>query len=151
MIRTLILLICFVFVCKARSSKCDLCISLLNFTNEILKNKVFENLFVANYGNFCKTRGHKIYCEGIEEFIYRKGYSHLLNSYDNEKYCTDAHLCDDNLYIEDKIDDYTKRVLNSPKLSTRTKQEIPSKKPIRFLAVGDIHIDYHYKEVVFIQ
>jgi len=146
----MLLLLCLGVVSQAKSFGCKFCTNFLELTKTALRDEKFAKVFSKTYYDRCMLRTSELYCTGAKQLIRNVGgYPILVSSVDSEMICTLAGYCDDTVYIKDKVEDYTKRVLiDTPRPQPRKKKAKESKKPIKFLAVGDIHIDYKYKEVI---
>lgn len=97
--------------------------------------------------DICLKRTDQVYCEGIDQLTSVSGYPILTATLSSEEICTRAGYCDDAIYLKDRIEDYTKHILDdSPRPPVREKIMVVSKKPIRFIIVADIHVDYEYTE-----
>ena len=148
-IMKMLLLLCLGVVSQAKRFGCKFCTNFLELTKTALRDEKFAKVFRKTYYDRCMLRTSELYCAGAELLISAEGYPILVSSMDSEMICTLAGYCDDTVYIKDRIEDYTKRVLiDTPRPQARKKKTKESKKPIKFLAVGDIHIDYKYKEVI---
>lgn len=145
----LLLLLCLGALCQTKTFNCEFCTKFIDFAKQLLKGKDFTETYLDSYNSACLERGQPDYCFEVTQIANITVYPLLVSTIDTEMICSLAGYCKEAVYLEDKINDYARRVLNSSLRSKVNEEQVEkSVKPIRLLVVGDIHIDYNYTEVL---
>eukprot|EP00826_Nyctotherus_ovalis_P050642 TRINITY_DN6236_c0_g1_i13.p1 TRINITY_DN6236_c0_g1~~TRINITY_DN6236_c0_g1_i13.p1 ORF type:complete len:158 (+),score=36.60 TRINITY_DN6236_c0_g1_i13:216-689(+) len=140
-----LLLLCLAFLCRAKNAGCNFCTHLVEFIKKRLKGETYLNKTREAYFKMCQGVTIKEYCEAVDHLFIAPGYPIAVSTVDTEKICTLAGFCDNAVYVKDDIEVRKKLVLGKTrKVPARAKDNTPSKKPIRFLVVGDTHIAVSY-------
>ena len=138
-------------VCEARSFLCNICIFGIDLVKSVLRSNLFNGFYRNKKYNDCLKNGNKdFYCKGISENVIKHQYFGQFAYINNDEFCMNMNLCTDVKYVKDKFTYYLSRILKDkgPYMSYET-IGTNVEKPINFIVVADIHMDFDYVEVFY--
>eukprot|EP00826_Nyctotherus_ovalis_P048952 TRINITY_DN582_c0_g2_i9.p1 TRINITY_DN582_c0_g2~~TRINITY_DN582_c0_g2_i9.p1 ORF type:complete len:508 (+),score=109.11 TRINITY_DN582_c0_g2_i9:192-1715(+) len=134
--------------CLARSLICNACISGIETYKSYLRSGSVVEAEKRKYYERCiKSGSSRLFCAGRRDNVVPYEYKAQISKYNSDEMCWSYGLCTDVKYVKDPHKSYAAKVLaHSPPYTTYEGLAPNRSKPIKFLVVTDIHMDFDYRE-----
>ena len=147
---TLLFILFFQIGCYGLNLGCEVCMSSIEFTTKVLSSDYFLRAYTMDLWNKCMVTGTKEYCEQSRNSTWNIVYKESIKHINSEYICNTLKFCHDYIYLEESLEEYTKRVIsNKPKKIVHKNTTLNSENPLKFLVVSDVHIDLDYEKAFF--
>lgn len=136
--------------CLARSLICNACITgVESYKSYLRSSSVVEQEKRKYYDKCIKSGSSKQFCAGRRDNVVVHEYKAQISKYNSDEMCWSYGLCRDVNYVKNTRKSYAAKVLAHSPPYTAYEGLAPNRsKPIKFLVVTDIHMDFDYREVL---
>lgn len=137
--------------CSSRGVFCNICIWAVDFYKKFLRSDFMVKRHLDDYYTNCMaTTKSEIYCAGRRDNVVIHEYKAQISYYNSEEICFNYNFCSNVNYVKDSVKSFAGKMLtNAPPVLNYEGIAADKKKPIKFLVVTDIHMDFGYAEVSF--
>jgi len=129
---------------------CRPCLWICEWQKKKLRSDKVINEQLKKYYDTCIKKSSKEYCQGriTNELPYE--YRAAVSKYNCDEECKKYWLCSDIKFEKDTTKSFAGKHLSRSRPFTSYEGLAPNKsKPLKFLVVADIHMDFDYEPVVF--
>jgi len=129
---------------------CRPCLWICEREKEKLRSDKVINKQLDEYYADCKKKYSEVYCKGTITNELPYNYRAAVSRYDCEEECHKYWLCTDVKFEKDTTKSFAgKHLSRSPPFTSYEGLAPNTTKPLKFLVVADIHMDFDYEPVVF--
>lgn len=135
--------------CSERGALCKACIWGIELFKKFLRSDFMVNIYLnVYYANCMKTTNSEIYCAGRRDNVVIHESKAQFSYYNSEEICFNYNFCSNVDYVKDPVKSFAAKMLIKAPPPIDYEEIAPNKeKPIKFLVVTDIHMDFGYAEV----